>query len=569
MVNLNFRKSTCALAALLTMLLMGGFSSLKAQTFVRHYGESTKNEFGLSIVESHDGNMYVTGFKEKKVLLSKMTSNGNVIWQRELRFAQTLSAGSDYILDLMEDPQDQALVGCGVTIDGSNRSGFYFKYDPDNDIMIWYRETKEKVDLQTIEITDDGNGYILSGAFRRSGQLSDGFLMRVYRSNGAVNWDKYLDMKDADGFHSAELYDGKIYATGRFTAVTSGSVAYGKMRGLVGSFEQSTGTKNWTKTYLQNHFITARTYTRDIVVDPTSGLTVAFWGDPSGAGTNNYVTSIANMDLSGNFNWSRKVDLTGYGHERVRELIKVDTCYYVLGTAENIGANNQAVYFMFKMNLGGQVQWCKTYDYFGAATAGQPAIAVNPANELVKIGNHLYFTGATRSFGSQFDIVLIKTDLDGTLDCGCISSMANLAYDTAGSSEILVSPTEQQPSVDTVSGPVPVDTVNYLATQACGDLILEESAAPVEALNTNDFGTRAFKVFPNPTSGRVELSWKANRQFREVQVVDMSGKLLQQETVRAGSTGLELELPDLPSGVYQIGVITANGRKLTQKLVIE
>ena len=72
---------------------------------------------------------------------------------------------------------------------------------------------------------------------------------------------------------------------------------------------------------------------------------------------------------------------------------------------------------------------------------------------------------------------------------------------------------------------------------------------------------------PNPTSGAVEVSsGTSGDEIRSIQVIDMLGRVYYETEV--GRSRLELDLGDLPSGVYNVAIQTERGMTV-QKLVRE
>lgn len=91
------------------------------------------------------------------------------------------------------------------------------------------------------------------------------------------------------------------------------------------------------------------------------------------------------------------------------------------------------------------------------------------------------------------------------------------------------------------------------------------------ALNVNTIGGTNPKIqlLPNPTSGQTSiLLEQALTQDLSVQIIDISGKILEQSTLLQGKTSLELNLDNYPSAVYFIKIKGADFSE-TRKLVVE
>jgi hypothetical protein len=82
--------------------------------------------------------------------------------------------------------------------------------------------------------------------------------------------------------------------------------------------------------------------------------------------------------------------------------------------------------------------------------------------------------------------------------------------------------------------------------------------------------TRAMKVYPNPSSGTMNLSYISIHEARiQVMITDLSGKMLWKlnTTVVAGSNVLPLDLSSLVNGTYFIHVMDS-GQSLMEKVMI-
>ena len=83
------------------------------------------------------------------------------------------------------------------------------------------------------------------------------------------------------------------------------------------------------------------------------------------------------------------------------------------------------------------------------------------------------------------------------------------------------------------------------------------------SLSNNDFETREFSIFPNPTNtGEVTIS-SLNSTPIEVSVFDILGKQVKNETI----SNNRLDVSNLKSGIYLLR-LTQDGANSTKKLVI-
>jgi len=86
--------------------------------------------------------------------------------------------------------------------------------------------------------------------------------------------------------------------------------------------------------------------------------------------------------------------------------------------------------------------------------------------------------------------------------------------------------------------------------------------------STTGFENAGFSLYPNPTQNSFILSSSAKRIVKQIQVFDVSGKLLISKDV-AQNTSNTVDITSLSNGVYIVNVITTNGNNFTSKLVKE
>lgn len=123
-----------------------------------------------------------------------------------------------------------------------------------------------------------------------------------------------------------------------------------------------------------------------------------------------------------------------------------------------------------------------------------------------------------------------------------------------------------------------LNNINLMKTQlnAAQDYLLNKSEGfPAEWAHAfgcslvgidEESSIQQMEVYPNPTSGLVYVESK--ELLSEVQVVDITGKVVHSENVKR-STTIQLNLQDLIPGVYLLKVLTSDGESQIQKLTIE
>ena len=89
-------------------------------------------------------------------------------------------------------------------------------------------------------------------------------------------------------------------------------------------------------------------------------------------------------------------------------------------------------------------------------------------------------------------------------------------------------------------------------------LSIDDVTVTASALSTNDFFSKNFTVYPNPSSSVVNLSTKTNSTINNIQITDLNGR-----TVKSFNQGAvsetQINISDLSNGMYIMNVQTENG----------
>jgi len=81
-----------------------------------------------------------------------------------------------------------------------------------------------------------------------------------------------------------------------------------------------------------------------------------------------------------------------------------------------------------------------------------------------------------------------------------------------------------------------------------------KSAEVTTDINIEDILDRELKAYPNPTNGRVTINFTEDPGINDVIVLDIMGRTLQVEKQWIPSSGLEINLSGVVSGVYLVKV---------------
>lgn len=102
-----------------------------------------------------------------------------------------------------------------------------------------------------------------------------------------------------------------------------------------------------------------------------------------------------------------------------------------------------------------------------------------------------------------------------------------------------------------------------LKVDACGD-VEWQGCAPVGVAEKE---TRSFSVYPNPSSGRFTVETSENENISSWSVYNLTGQKVAQANAQNAGQSFEINL-SLPSGLYALELVQANGKRENHKIQI-
>jgi hypothetical protein len=79
----------------------------------------------------------------------------------------------------------------------------------------------------------------------------------------------------------------------------------------------------------------------------------------------------------------------------------------------------------------------------------------------------------------------------------------------------------------------------------------------------------SFETYPNPVGDRLQLRWTQNGKLQQVDVCDLTGRILLGAALPRGSNGFELDVAGLMPGVYLVRCLDSEGQAVTRRLLKE
>ncbi|MFN0174376.1 MAG: choice-of-anchor L domain-containing protein [Saprospiraceae bacterium] len=378
-----------------------------AETFIKTIGEIGQNVRGYGIYDSQDGNLYITGLKQDSAVLIKMTPTGTVLWMRTF----DVEAGSnDNISELIVDSEGM-LVGCGQSGDlQPGISGFVFRYNPTTNNMQWINTySLESAFVIGLMELPNGNYLIYDNPHNPP---NDNRMLEITRPDGTIDFSSPLSQKlnlgAAENFNGAVLHNNKLYGVGRYTNGND----FEQMRHALSRIDLTTGNVDWTRLSHVPANLPARLYGMDLLIEDNHIISVSY-GDETGIDLNNNQVFLQKTELNGNLIWVKRFDLLETANELVEKVISVPDGFVLYIRSREVPSD----LYLMKTNKAGELQWSKKVEY-GLNDFVGSVISIYQSQMLMK-DNHLFFIASIQESGSNGQMLVAKTKMDGSVEGNC------------------------------------------------------------------------------------------------------------------------------------------------------
>ena len=363
-------------------------------SFLKYFGEAGQLETSNVLVATPDGNVLVGGQRGNESLLMLVTPDGDLLWERTF----DLTNGDDFIQKMIID-SDGALVAIGRDVPNAATVNFIFRYDYQNDLMLWVKEFPQPAYsrfVNLMELPTDGN-IILIGMVENPSTSLDNLVMKVDKNNGDQLWIKtYQAAGNTDISQGVKYRNGSLYLAN----VNRFGVALDKIRPTFSRLDAADGSQQWTRVYYTDPAGSARQYMVDLHLfgDAMIG---AGHGDLSGSDVVDYSAQLVLATINGDVIWAKDYHFAGNTNSIfVSQLLPLPDGYIIQGNLNSFGANDV---FFLRTDLNGNPMWAKS---IGDGQAEN-------ANHAILHNGMVYFTGNTTNFDPSLDILFGSITLDG------------------------------------------------------------------------------------------------------------------------------------------------------------
>ena len=356
------------------------------------------------MVAAPGGGFFIAGAKGNEAMISLLDAEANLVWTRH--FNPTFDA-DDRIYKIKLD-SDGYLIGVGQTEPvGNNVEVFAFRYDWQNDQMLWLNEL-DIADPALEGYTDilekaPGDNFYLIGQTTPPGStVGNALLLEVDRNTGLNVFAKTYNLIEREVFNTAAIFDNSLFVAGTVTTGPSASIQ-DKRRPSLTRLDFN-GNQLWTKVFLKSIApgIEADLFPYDMVED--NGFVLFGMGDPNGQTGLDNILFLFRTDDSGNLEWAKNIDIPDMTLKLPTQMLSLPDGYLCLGSGFFPAVPDWGT-FIFKTDKQGNLVWSRQY---GAESFSEDG------NDLFWQNGQLFITGNVSDASNNVDVLVAAINDDGT-----------------------------------------------------------------------------------------------------------------------------------------------------------
>jgi hypothetical protein len=93
-----------------------------------------------------------------------------------------------------------------------------------------------------------------------------------------------------------------------------------------------------------------------------------------------------------------------------------------------------------------------------------------------------------------------------------------------------------------------------IGTLSTGVVVDNSVVSVQQTLNNNNIN-----IYPNPAKDRITVSFDNNKQDATISIIDMTGRKVQSQKIAGGKNSINIDVHQLPAGIYSLLIQSANG----------
>ena len=531
-----------------------------------------KTEAAYGIVIDKAGNIYTTGFfggtvdfdpgagvsnlsalSDENIFIQKLDANGDFVWAKSMlgtlesrAYIMALdSAGDVYVTGYFKGTVDFDPNAGTTNITSNGENDLFVLKLSSTGNLVWVKAMGGTDVEIALGISVDAMGNVFT-----SGGFSD-----------TVDFDPGVGVSNLISKGSTDIFIQKLNSAGDLVWAKS-------VGGVGGDYSLSIDVDASGNSYITGYF-------RDTVdFDPNAAIA-------------NYVAKgigdiyVLKLDANGNFVWLSNSGGDGYDRgfaivvDNAGDIYSTghfqDTVDFDPGTGiTQVISNGKSDIYIQKHDAAGNLLWAKGVG--GKSNEYGIAMAVDKNNNVYTTG--YYSDTADFNPGSDTtilipnigfgDIYVQKLDATGNfvwaVSMGGVDFERGLAINIGNLGDIYTSghfsgKADFDPSADST----------FLISAGIWDIYIQKMN-PENTIGITDFRTNKLLLYPNPNAGKfvIELPTKANNA--QLYVFSLAGEEVHQR--KLNSTKNNIDISDLPTGVYLINITLSSGEKYYGRVVL-
>jgi len=342
---------------------------------------------GNVVTAARDGNLWLGGMKDERVLITKLSPSGKVLDEHSIGF-EGLNLDFENLIDFFEG-SDGNLVGCGNFENDNLGRGFVFRYNPVTRQIIWSHIVRSNFNyLLGITQLGAGGDYVLNGNPHLGG-TDNAELIQLSRATGQIvpGKAKRFGIGISDKISQVVYHQGTLYACGHFT--NSPFINLDRIRNAICKIDVSTLEPIWSRIGPYPSNVSARLYGRDLIIDNENIITT-YSGDATGPDLFSSTIFLQKNDLAGNLLWAKQYDLPEWTGEFAEEVISLPDGYMLYG---HDLLSDQSRLYLLKVDKQGNPLSAVKIDF----DENDEFPETPSRSKIVQIGDALYLTALSQN----------------------------------------------------------------------------------------------------------------------------------------------------------------------------
>jgi len=377
----------------------------QTESYFKSFGTSGTDEQGISLLPAPDGGVYTTGAIGNEALITKLDSNGQLLWARTLRLDTSRQV---LLFELIRD-SDGMLVAVGTEVGPLPLQlpmGLVLRYDPVNDTILWVKRIDSgfSVNAGILEKSAGGNFIFYQTIVKDTTFRTEVEILELNRNNGdaVAGKGKRISRTEAILFSTILLHNDSLYAVGALQMTNTGGI-----RHLLARLDTVGFNPDWARSSHLDTLSTANFIAEDLLVDNDTLVSLYANVDTTG-GTVQTQIFLQKTTLGGDLVWVKQYDITQTTDEAPIDLVQLDSGYAIYGFSGDH-------YFFLPVDHDGNAKNAFTLNGapFTVVTTPLPFAK----NEAYATGNELYLNGSFT--GLDADLSLLNTTLGQNIKISC------------------------------------------------------------------------------------------------------------------------------------------------------